>query len=140
MIGGVSMEVTANAIQTVAENQNVIFTATPVSCPCGMVTNRSDSGLLTLRGGARYKCTFGANIAVPADGTAGEISLAMAIDGEEIPTSKMVQTPAVVNQFHNVCRAMYVTIPRGCCYTLSVQNTSDQDIYVEHANLIVERV
>lgn len=133
------MEVTANAVQTVAQNQNVIFTATPVRCPCGMVTNRADSGLLTLRGGARYKCTFGANIAVPAAGTAGEISLSMAIDGESLPTSKMVQTPAAVSEYHNVCRSLYVSIPRGCCYTLSVQNTSNQDIEVQNANLIVER-
>lgn len=133
------MEVTANAVQTVGENQNVIFTATPVSCPCGMVTNRADSGLLTLRGGNRYKCTFGANIAVPTTGTAGEISLAMALDGEEIQTSKMIQTPAVTVEYHNVCRSMYVTIPRGCCYTLSVKNTSDQAIEVAQANLVVER-
>lgn len=104
-----------------------------------MITNREDSGLLTLRGGARYKCTFGANIAVPADGTAEEISLAMAIDGEEVPTSKMIQTPAAVSQFHNVCRSLYVSIPRGCCYTLSVQNTSDQTVEVQNANMIVER-
>lgn len=134
------MEVTANAVQTVAQNGNVIFTSTPVGCPCGAITNRSDSGLLTLRGGSRYLCTFGADIAVPANGTAGAISLAMALDGEAIETSKMVATPAAVSEFHNICRAMYVTIPRGCCYTLSVQNTSDQAVDVEHANLIVERV
>lgn len=134
------MEVTANALQTVATGGNVIFTETPVSCPCGMVTNRADSGLLTLRGGARYKCTFGANIGIPADGAAGQISLALAIDGEEIPTSKMIQTPAAVSEFHNVCRAMYITIPRGCCYTLTVQNTSGVTVEVENANLIVERV
>lgn len=134
------MEVTANAVQTVAQNSDVIFTFTPVSCPCGMITNRSDSGLLTIRGGARYLCTFGADIAVPADGTAGEISVSMALDGEPIETSKMVATPASVSEYHNVCRTMYVTVPRGCCYTLSVRNTSDQAVDVEHANLIVERV
>lgn len=134
------MEVTANAVQTVPVNGNVIFTSKPVGCPCGAVTNRDDSGLLTLRGGARYLCTFGANVAVPADGSAKAISLALALDGESIDTSKMAQTPAAVSQFSNVGRSMYVTIPRGCCYTLSVQNTSDQAVDVEHANLIVERV
>lgn len=133
------MEVTSNALQTVAENSNVVFTDTAVRCPCGMVTTRADSGLLTLRGGARYLCMFGANIGIPSDGTAGEISVAMAIDGEEIPTSKMVQTPAAVSEFHNVNRSMYITIPRGCCYTLSVKNTSGSAIEVENANLIVER-
>lgn len=134
------MEVTANAVQTVPVNGNVIFTSTPVGCACGAVSNRPDSGLLTLRGGARYLCTFGADIAVPAAGTAKAISLSLALDGEAIDTSKMVQTPAAVSQSHNVCRSMYVTIPRGCCYALSVQNTSDQAVDVEHANLIVERV
>lgn len=133
------MEVTANALQTVENGANVVFTATPVSCPCGMVTNRADSGLLTLRGGNRYKVTFGANIGLPATGTPGEISVSMAIDGEAIPTSKMIATPAAVSEYHNVCRSMYITIPRGCCYTLSVQNTSGADVDVVNANLIVER-
>lgn len=133
------MEVTANALQSVSAGGNIIFTATAVRCPCGLVMNRDDSGLVTLRGGNRYKCTFGANIGIPATGTKGQISVAMAIDGEEIPTSKMIQTPAAVSEFHNVSRSMYVTIPRGCCYTLSVQNTSGVEIEVQNANLIVER-
>lgn len=132
------MEVTSNALQNVADGANVIFTATPVSCPCGSITNRADSGLLTLRGGARYKCTFGGNIGLPSGGSAGEISLSMALDGEPVPTSAMKHT-AADGEVYNVCRAMYITIPRGCCYTLSVQNTSGQDIEVQNANLIVER-
>lgn len=133
------MEVTANAVQTIAAGGHVIFTETPVKCPCGRVTNREDSGLLTLRGGARYKCTFGANIAVPEGGTAGAISLALAIGGEPLPTSQMIQTPAAVSEFANVSRSINICIPQGCCYTLSVQNTSGVPIDVQNANLIIER-
>ena len=133
------MEVTANAIQTVPVNGNVIFSDTPVKCPCGLVTNREDSGLLTLRGGNRYLVTFGANVAIPEGGTAGPVSLALAINGEAIPSSSMIETPAAVSEYHNVCRAMYIKVPGTCCYTLSVKNTSGVPISVQNANLIVER-
>jgi hypothetical protein len=133
------MEVTANAIQTVPVNGNVIFTATPVKCPCGLVTNREDSGLLILKGGRRYLVTFGANVSIPTGGTPGPVSLALALNGESIPTSSMIETPAAVEEYHNVCRAMYVSIPEGCCNTLSVKNTSGVPISVQNANLIVER-
>ena len=68
-------EYTNVAVQTVAVNQNVLFAETPVGCNRGYVTHREGSGLVTLRGitnqcRARYKVTFGGNIAVPTGGTA----------------------------------------------------------------------
>ena len=35
---------------------------------------------------------------------------------------------------------LYIDVPAGCCYTISVKNIGDDDIDVENANLIVERV
>lgn len=139
-------ELTSNASQTVEAGQNVIYTETAVSGNCNVI-HREGSGIVTLRGNsvgccsfARYKCTFGANIAIPADGTVEQISLALAIDGEPIPTSRMIVTPAAVGDLWNVNAEIYITVPRGCCYTISCQNTSTQAVDVQNTNLIVERV
>lgn len=138
------MEITANALQTVAQNQNVLFTDTPVSGNCSIV-HREGSGLVTLRGitnqcRARFKVTFGGNITIPADGTVESISLAIAINGEAVGTTTMILTPAAVSEFGNVFSAIFVDVPAGCCSQISVKNISTQDIEVQNANLIVERV
>lgn len=140
-------EYTSNALQTVGLGQNVLFTESPIPCNRGYVIHREGSGILTLRGivnncngcFARYKVSFGANIAIPENGTVGEISLALAIDGEPIPTSSMIVTPAAAEDFWNVYASVFVTVPRGCCYTVAVENTSTQAIDVQNANIIVER-
>lgn len=138
------MEIIANAVQTVEANQNVYFTDT-VICGNTCITHRDDSGLVTLRGitqqcRARYKVSFGGNIAVPTGGTVGPISLAITIDGEPVPATTMIETPAAVEQYANVFSAVFVEVPRGCCVTISVQNTTATSINVANANLIVERV
>lgn len=110
------MEITANAVQTVAANQDVLFTNVAVAGNSSTV-HRSGSGQVTLRGltncqcRARFRVTFGGNIAVPADGTAGPISLAIAIDGEPINTTTMIYTPTAVSTYGNI----FIDIPRGCC-------------------------
>lgn len=138
------MEITANELQTVLENQNVLFTDTVVpGKACTM--HRDGSGLVSLKGltnqcRARFKVSFGANIAIPTGGTVGPVSLALAIDGEPIATTTMIVTPAAVEEFFNVFGAIYLDIPRGCCSQISVRNTSTQPVEVQNANLIVERV
>ena len=138
------MEITANALQTVAENQNVLFTDTVASGNCSII-HREGSGLTTLRGitnqcRARYKITFGANIAIPTGGTVDAISLAIAINGEPIGTTTMIYTPAAVEEFGNVFSAIFIDVPRDCCLSTSVRNISDQPIEIQNANLIIERV
>lgn len=138
------MEITANTLQTVNENQNVLFTDT-VTCGNCSITHRDGSGLVTLRGltnqgRARFKVSFGGNIAIPTGGTVEAISLAISLDGEPIATTTMIVTPAAVEQFQNVFSAIFVDVPRGCCSTIGVRNISTQPIDVQNANLIVERV
>jgi hypothetical protein len=138
------MEITANALQTVAANQNVIFTETAV-CGSNSIIHREGSGLVTLRGltnqcRARFKVFFSGNIAVPTGGTVEAISLAIAINGEAVGPTTMIVTPAAVEQFQNVASAVYLDIPCGCCSQISVKNVSTQAINVQNANLIVERV
>lgn len=138
------MEITANALQTVNENQNVLFTDSVICGSCSIM-HRSGSGLVSVKGvtdqcRARFKATFGGNIAIPTTGTVGAISLALSLDGEPIGATTMTVTPAAVEEFWNVFSAIFIEVPRGCCATLGVRNISDQPIDIQNANLIVERV
>ena len=138
------METTANAVQTVAANQNVLFTDTVVCGRCSII-HREGSGLVGLKGltdqcRSRFKVSFGGNLAIPTGGTVEEISIAIAIDGEPVATTTMIITPAAVEEFWNVFGSIYLDIPRGCCSQISVKNISTQSINVQNANLIVERV
>ena len=144
-------EYSANATQIVNPGESVIFTDTPVPCQRGFVRHREGSGNFLLSGwlppspcprrgsSANYLVDFGANISIPEGGTVGEISLAIALDGSTIPASEMVVTPAAVNEYFNVSRAINANIWYGCCETITVRNTSDQPIQVESANIIFSR-
>lgn len=136
-------EFTYTAQQTVAQNGNVLFNETAVS-GSNCIKHREGSGIITLRGltnqcRARFFVDFSANIAVPTGGTAGAISLAIAISGEPVLSSQMISTPAAVDQFNNVSAGIYVDVPAHCCVNIAVENTSTQAIEVANANLIVNR-
>jgi hypothetical protein len=138
------MEITAVAVQTVAANSNVLFTETVIDNSPSII-HRPGSGLVTLRGlttqcKARFKVSFGGNIAIPTGGTVGAISLALTIEGEPVESTTMIETPAAVEEYSNVFSAIYITVPAGCCLTVGVRNTSTGTIEVANANLIVERV
>ena len=136
-------EYVAVATQQVAANGNVIFTNTAVK-GSNCIQHREGSGIVTLRGitnqcRARYFLDFFANIAVPTGGTAGEISLAIAISGEPVLSSQMISTPAAVDQFNNVSAGIYIDVPKGCCVNVAVENTSGVAVNVANANLVVTR-
>lgn len=139
------MELTANAIQTVTAGSNVLLTNTVVNGNCSII-HRNGSGLVTLRGitnnqcRARFRVSFGGNIALPTGGTVGAISLAIAINGEAVATTTMISTPAAVEEYNNISSAVFLDVPKGCCVQVSVKNTSTQAVSVQNANLIVERV
>ena len=121
----------------------MVFTNTAVQ-GSNCIKHREGSGIITLRGitnqcRARYFVEFSANIAVPTGGTAGAISLAIAISGEPVLSSQMISTPAAVEQFNNVSAGIYVDVPSGCCVNIAVENTSNQAIDVANANIIVTR-
>lgn len=152
MKGGDVMELSANALQLVEPGQNVTFTASPVPCNMGFVIWRPDSGIVTLRGivpyspcrchtngFAQYYASLSANIEVPEGGTAEAISLALALNGEPIPTSSMIYTPAAIEQFGNISTQIYIPIPRGCCQSIAVENTSTQTIGIQNCNLTIIR-
>lgn len=151
-----------NPVQRVEPNQNVLL-QDAIPCNRGYVIHRNGSGILTLRGivnggtccFARYQVTFNGNIAVPSDGTVGPISVSLTIDGEPIQTSRAIVTPAAVatdpptsENFFNVTSTAIITVPRGCCYTIAVENTSSgltatdpaPAILVQNANVTVARI
>ena len=137
------MEITANAIQLIEQGQNALFTETPV-CGSNCIKHREGAGIVTLRGitnqcRARYLVSFSGNIAIPAGGTVEEISMAIAIDGEALQSTRMRVTPAAVDNYFNVSTSVFVDVPRGCCATIAVENTSTQAINLQNANLIVTR-
>ena len=131
------------ATQNVAANGNVIFSNTAVK-GSNCIQHRDGSGIVTLRGitnqcRARFFVDFSANIAVPTGGTAGEISLAIAISGEPVLSSQMISTPAAVEQFNNVSAGIFIDVPKGCCVNISAENTSGVAIDVSNANIVVTR-
>lgn len=139
-------EFTYNPVQEVAENGAVILNDA-IPCNKGYVLHRNESGIVTLRGitngcsrFARYQVFFDANIAVPEGGTAGPISVSLAIEGEAIPTSNAIVTPTVVDAYFNVSSIGIIDVPSGCCAHIAVENTSNQAINVQNANLLVTRI
>lgn len=136
-------EYVAVASQTVAAKGNIVYTNTAVN-GSNCIKHREGSGIITLRGltnqcRARFFIDFSANVAVPSTGTAGAISLAIAISGEPVLSSQMISTPAAVSQYNNVSAGIYVDVPSGCCVNIAVENTSDQAVEVSNANIIVTR-
>lgn len=140
-------EFSANAVQTVNPGESIVFTENLVPCNCGYIRHRDGTGAFLLSGrtnacnrrNVNYLVDFGANIAVPTGETVGPISVAMTIDGATIPGSEMEVTPAAVEQFFNVSRAINVGIWSGCCESVSIRNTSAIPILVENANVIFSR-
>lgn len=158
-------EFTYNPKQLVQPNQQVLLNTT-IGCPKGYVIHREGSGIVTLRGivnnacgcFARYQVTFNGNIGIPDGGTApAPISVAIAIDGEPVLTSKAVVTPAATvpatpatssENFFNITSTAIVTVPKGCCFNVSVENTSEPlavgdpspAIEVQNANLVISRI
>lgn len=138
-------EYTGIYVQQVAAGQNVLFTETPVSSGSSALIHRDGSGIITLRGQtnqcrALFKVVYGGNITIPTGGTVGPISIAIAVEGESLGSATATVTPAAVGDEFNVFAAALVSVPRGCCVTVSVRNINTQTIEVQNSNLIVERV
>lgn len=138
------MEITAVTLQTVEANQNIQFSDVAVRGSCSII-HREGSGLVTLRGltdqcRARYRVTFGANVALPDGAAVAPITVAISINGEAIGSATMITTPAATESFDNISASVFINVPSGCCYTISVKNLSTGAIEVTNANLIAERV
>lgn len=147
-------EYLANAPQNVALNSPILFTAS-IPCNKGYVYHEDETGIFILRGCtnncfARYQVTFNGNIAVPEDGEVTPIAVAITVNGEPRLTSRAIYTPAAVDEYGNVTSTAIITVPRGCCFSVSVRyvdaTTDDPTteptplITVQNANFVVNRI
>lgn len=147
-------EYLANAVQNVALNGPVLFTAS-IPCTKGYVYHEDETGIFILRGCtnncfARYQITFNGNIAIPEGGAVTPIAIAVTINGEPRLTSRAILTPAAVDEYGNVTSTAIVTVPKGCCFTASVRYvdaTTDDPateptplISVQNANFVITRI
>lgn len=148
-------EYSAIPVQTIAVDENVIFSNGSRACRKGFIQHRDDSGIFFLKGSnngcrAVYRVTFNGNIAVSAaddGGVVGPISVALTINGEEINNALATVTPTVAEAFFNVSVTTFIEIPCGCCVTVSVENVSEgaagaagSAIDVSNANIIFDRI
>lgn len=137
-------EFTSAAIQTVAAGQNVPLTETAVnSKPC--IVHRQGAGVVTLRGitnqnRALFRVSYGGNIAIPTGGTVEAITAALAVNGEALNSATATVTPAAVENYFNVYVSAQVSVPKGCCVTVAMKNTSAQAVNFANSNLTVERI
>lgn len=147
-------EYLANAEQLVALNGPVLFTAS-IPCTKGYVYHEDETGIFILRGCtnncfARYQVTFNGNIAIPEGGEVTPIAVALTVNGEPRLTSRAIYTPAAVDEYGNVTSTAIITVPRGCCFSLSVRyidattddpaTTPTPSIQVQNANVVVDRI
>lgn len=147
-------EYLANGVQEISLNAPAIFTAS-IPCTRGYVYHEDETGIFILRGitcgqcFATYQVTFNGNIAIPEGGTAGPIAVAITVNGEPRLTSRAIYTPAAAEDYGNVTSTAIIKVPRGCCFSLSVESvpaTADPTvtpapvIEMQNANLVVNRI
>lgn len=137
-------EFTNANIVSVAAGQNVPLTETAVTGkPC--IVHREGAGIVTLRGltqqcKARFRVAFGANIAIPTGGTVEAITAALAINGEALNSATAIVTPAAVENYFNIYVSAIAEVPKGCCVTVAMENTSAQAVSFANSNMTVDRI
>ena len=147
-------EYLANALQNVALNGPVLFTAS-IPCTKCYVYHEDETGIFILRGCtnncfARYRVTYNGNIAVPEGGEVTPLAVAISVNGEPRVTSQAIFTPQAVEEFGNVTSTAIITVPKGCCFSLSVRYidatvddaavTPTPTIEVQNSNLVIDRI
>lgn len=119
---------TRDAVETVALNTAIPFIDF-IPCNKGYVCHQSGSGIFVLRGAvnnpsscfARYEVEFTGNISIPEGGTVTPIATAIVVTGESREGSRSIFTPTVVDEYGNVTSRATVDVPKGCCFTVSVE-------------------
>lgn len=149
-------EYLANAVQELSLNAPIIFNAS-IPCNRGYVYHEDETGIFILRGIVRNQCacfatyqvTFNGNIAIPEGGTVAPIAVAITVNGEPRLTSRAIFTPVAVGDYGNVTSTAIIKVPKGCCFSLSVEAvpaTADPTvtpapvIEVQNANLVINRI
>lgn len=147
-------EYTNVAAQNVALNNPILFSAS-IPCTKGYVLHEDETGVFILRGAtpncfARYEVTFNGNVAIPKGGAVTAVAVAIAVNGEPRLASEAIFTPQAVDEFGNLTSTCIITVPKGCCYSMSVRYvdatvndaavTPTPTIEVQNSNLTVKRI
>ena len=119
---------TRDSVESVALNTAIPFIDS-IPCNKGYIYHQSGTGIFVLRGivnnptacFTRYEIEFTGNISIPTDGAVTPIATAIVISGEERNGSRSITTPAAVDEYGNVTSRATVDVPRGCCFTASVE-------------------
>ena len=119
---------TRDAVETVALNTPIPFIDS-IPCNKGYIFHQSGSGILVLRGVvnnpsccfARYEVEFTGNISIPEGGAVAPIATAIVVSGESREGSRSIFTPAAVDEYGNVTSRATIDVPKGCCFTVSVE-------------------
>lgn len=98
---------------------------------------------------AQYSVSYSGNIAIPEGGTAGEIQLALSVNGFVRPLTIAAATPAAAEEFWHVSGDTTIDVPAGCCTDIAVVNASVSPtpattpapaIDIRNLNVKVERI
>ena len=119
---------TRDSVETVALNSAIPFIDS-IPCNKGYVFHQNGTGIFVLRGivnnscgcFARYNVEFTGNIAIPEGGAVTPIATAIVVSGEDRTGSRSIYTPTAVDSFGNVTSRATVDVPKGCCFTVSVE-------------------
>lgn len=119
---------TRDQVESVALNAPIPFIDS-IRCNKGYVFHQNGTGIFVLRGivnnptscFARYEVEFTGNISIPDGGDVTPIATAIVVSGEERIGSRSIYTPAAVDEYGNVTSRAVVNVPRGCCFTVSVE-------------------
>lgn len=130
----------------VALNGTIPFDIVSIPCNKGCVIPIT-TGILNLRGSntnrfARYDVTVQGNIAIPEGGAVTPIAVAITLNGVAIPTSVAIVTPAAVEDVWHVNTSTTITVPCGCCLSVSaayVDATEDDAAVTPTPSIFVRR-
>ena len=119
---------TRDAVEVVPLNTVIPFVDS-IPCNKGYVFHQSGTGIFVLRGivnnptacFTRYEVEFTGNIAIPEGGAITPIATAIVVSGESRDGSRSIFTPAAVDEYGNVTSRAIVDVPKGCCFTVSVE-------------------
>lgn len=107
----------------VALNGTIPFNSVSIPCNKGNVVPLVP-GILNLNGStsnrfARYEVTLQGNIQIPEGGAVTPIAVGITLNGVIVPQSVAIVTPAAAEQYWHVNTSVFVTVPCGCCLTVS---------------------
>lgn len=119
---------TRDSVESVALNTAIPFIDS-IRCNKGYVYHQSGTGIFVLRGVvnnscgcfARYEVEFTGNISIPEGGAVTPIATAIVVSGEQRVGSRSIFTPTAVDEYGNVTSRAVVDVPKGCCFTVSVE-------------------